>query len=214
LTIKLLLTGLALASTVAAQAATVFSENFDSVAALSGAGWVQTNNSDAPAQPWFQGNSGNFAAFNGAADAYAAANFLSSGLDTGAISNWLITPLISLSGANSLSFWARTDSLLYSDGLKISLSPTGSATTADFSVALLNLPALTTSWTKYTVALPGFASATGTRIAFEYNVTSAVNADYLGLDNVVVTSVPEPTSALLLGLGLAGFVIRRRLIAV
>ena len=50
------------------------------------------------------------------------------------------------------------------------------------------------------------------RIAFRYvvdNVSTAGN--YLGLDDVVITSaIPEPATYLLMGLGVAGLMLRRR----
>jgi hypothetical protein len=112
-----------------------------------------------------------------------------------------------------LTFYARTDSTSFADALTVRLSPTGSAATADFTSTLLTLGSLGTEWTLYSIALP---VAAGARIAFEYNVASALDADYIGIDSVAistVTAIPEPESVVLLGLGLAGLMIRRRLTA-
>ena len=42
------------------------------------------------------------------------------------------------------------------------------------------------------------------RLGFRYAVPSNFNADFIGLDTVQVTAVPEPMSAALLLAGLAG----------
>lgn len=82
----------------------------------------------------------------------------------------------------SPSSHARTDSTLFSDSLVVRFTPTGSSAAAEFSVSLLTLPALTTTWTQYTVDLPTFGIATDTRIAFEYSVTNALYADFFCME--------------------------------
>jgi hypothetical protein len=63
-----------LASVSSLHAATLV-EDFDDVAALAGAGWIQTNNSSPPGETdWFQGNAGIFPAQAGPDDSYIAAN--------------------------------------------------------------------------------------------------------------------------------------------
>src|SRR6185295_8119199 len=65
-----------------------FTENFDDISTLAAAGWVLTNDSAPPGEPWFQGNDGVFASESGAADSYIAANYLSSNDANGLVSNW------------------------------------------------------------------------------------------------------------------------------
>jgi len=193
--------------------AQVFSEGFDNLAALPAAGWMFTNNSATPTQPWFQGNPGVFSAASGADSSYAAASFLSSGLTSGLISNWMISPQISLSGGETINFFARSELTAFTDGLVLRLSPSGASATASFSLTLLNVAAAPAAWTSYSVLVPDLGGPVLARIAFEYSAVNAEDANYLGIDSLNVTPIPEPMSAVLLGLGLAGLFVRRRMAA-
>ncbi len=59
------------------------------------------------ASDWFQGNDEVFPAFDGDPTAYIAANFNNGG-DLATISNWLLTPEISLQDGSTLTFYTRT----------------------------------------------------------------------------------------------------------
>src|SRR5262245_48825267 len=105
-------------------------ENFDNVAALSGLGWVQVNNSSpVGSSGWFQGAPVVFSAENGAADSYIAANFLNAAFG-GNISNWLLSPELSLFNGETVSFFARTEvgGAIFNDSLELRLSTNGSST--------------------------------------------------------------------------------------
>ncbi len=202
----------------AAQANTVLSESFDNVATLPASGWAQINLSTAPVgQPWFQGNAGIFAAASGAPNAYIAANFLSTGSTTGAISNWLITPEIALDASSVLSFMFRAAGDGFLDKVEVRLSTNGASTNvADFSSVIGSFQASTdTGWIGLSYTLGSVAVPTTGRLAFRYVVDNVASAgNYMGIDDVVVTSaIPEPGTWLLMGMGVAGLLLRRRVIA-
>ena len=216
-----------LAGPMAASAAVLLSEGFDTVIP---AGWsTQNNSSPLGTTGWFQGNDSVFAAQAGAPGAYVAANF--NNTSGGTISNWLLSPELSLADGSVLSFFTRTvDSPAFPDRLQVRLSTNGASTgvgtlptdLGDFTTLLLDInPTLIASgypntWTQFSATLSGFGSATG-RFAFRYFVNDggpiAANSDYIGIDTVTFTggtSVPEPGTLALFGLGLAGLSLSRR----
>jgi hypothetical protein len=203
----------------AAHADTLLDEGFGNVAGLAGSGWVQTNLSNPVGLPWAQGFVGPFVAQAGPADAYAVANFESAAFNSGGvIDNWLITPMLTFGASNTLSFWTRTifNPSIFPDRLEARLSTAGSSSsTADFTTLLVSVnPNLTQTgypnvWTQYTATFGAAAGMSG-RIAFRYTVPSNFSADFIGLDSVTVSAVPEPQTAVLLLLGLGALRMVRR----
>ena len=207
------LLSISIISNVKAQA---FTENFDDITTLAGSGWSTFNNSTPVGSitNWFQGSSvaggGPFDAFNGAANAYIAANFnFTSGANT--INGWLITPNRTFKNGDVLTFYTRKPTGIdYPDRLEVRLSTNGASTNVgtgiavgDFTTLLLSInPTLITgvyptTWTQYTITLSGLPAPTSGRIAFRYYVTnggiSGANSDYIGIDNVVYTPYVCPT---------------------
>lgn len=195
----------------AASAATeVLDEGFDDFTSLPG--WTFTNNSVPAGNAWFQGNSGIFEAQSGAANAYAAASFLGTGGGFGVVDNWLITPVLALTGITNLSFWTRGDDAAgFNDVLEVRFAAASDGAAAGFTTLLGTIggaagyPADWTAWS-------GSLNVEGEgRFAFRH-VGYADTLNYVGLDTVrVVTAVPEPSlyAMLALGLGALGFMRRK-----
>lgn len=192
----------ALGSTTAyAAGVDVLTEGFDSVSGLNG--WVQVNNGAPPGNSWFQGNADLFPAQAGAADAYAAANFLGAANGSGSVDNWLITPTLDLSGTTVLSFFSRdAGEPGFNDVLEVRFSSGSGSDPSGFTTLLATLggaDAYPSDWQQFTASFD--VSGSG-RFAFRY-VGSADTLSYVGLDTVsVVTAVPEPSSWMMLALGM------------
>ena len=94
----------------------------------------------------------------------------------------------------SSNIWGRPSAILASAG-----STSGTFTSA--------LTGGNSDWQSF--MLPFTASSTSTTIS----LAGKVGQNYIGLDNVAVTPVPEPASYLMMiaGLGLLGFAVRRKL---
>ena len=208
---KLLAVLLLAASAAPAQAA-LLTENFDNVAGLTGSGWTLLNNSVAPGNTWFQGNSGIFTSFNGAPNSYIAADFLAAA--NGAIDLWLITPVLDLSGASNLTFVTRRNDSPFYDTLNVRLSTNGaSSNLADFATSLVLSQLLDGAdypidWAPVSSSVAGQGAGATGRLAFRYTVADvAALGDYIGIDAVNV-AVPEPPQLALLSLALMALGLR------
>jgi hypothetical protein len=188
------------ASTASAQ---VLTEGFEDVGALGAAGWVQISNGSVAGDGWFQGNDGIFDAADGPTNSYAAANWVSS---SGSISDWLMSPVLALPGGGAVDFALRLLGEGFLDRVEIYTSNAGASTdTASFTLLASYGARNDTNWLSLSLALPAMDG----RIGFRYVVANTETAgNYVGLDSVSV--VPEPASALLMALGGAALLWRRR----
>jgi len=150
-----------------------------------------------------------FPAFSGST--YAWANYNAA---TGAnnISNYLISPQVSIANGATISFYTRTvTSPAFPDRLDLVFNTTGSTLPADFTNVLLTVnPTLTTAgypttWTQYTATVSGVTGTVTGRYAFHYNPTgggpAGANSDYIGIDEVVFTPAGGGTAAANASLG-------------
>jgi hypothetical protein len=166
---------------------------------------------------WFNNNTV-FAPNSGAGQANANFNN-TTGNNT--INNFLMSPVVTFNNGDTISFWTRTvDSPAFPDRLRLVMSTSGSSTAAaSFTTILLSVnEGLTTSgypntWTQFTATVSGLGGPTSGRFAFNYNVTgggpAGANSDFIGIDDVTYTAVPEPASLTALGLGALALLRRR-----
>ena len=108
-----------------------FTEEFDTVSAAFNRGWVVSNVSDPKGSniwqqggdvtPWFSpfSSSGTYAGFIGA-------DYTSTSADAGIISNWLISPVVTMQNGDKIVFYTR--SLTYPDFDPVTGAPTGDTT--------------------------------------------------------------------------------------
>ena len=198
-----IVTAISSTSATAAVPVVALNEQFNDVNNLSG--WTFLNNSKPAGANWFQGNANVFPAYTGAPDAYIAANFNSAAGGIGSIDNWLITPQLSLLGPTTLSFFTQgAQAPGFNDTLEVRFSSGG-----EFSTLLTTIGGSAdypNSWEEFTASL----DYTGTgRFAFRY-VGDAAASNYIGIDSVLVTTVPEPSAWLMFMAGVLALAALRR----
>lgn len=216
--IKKALVALALSGAFAsAQADVLLQEGFNSIGTLGGSGWV-FNNQSTPGgiTSWFQGDQGNFGAYEGAPEGYIAANYDNAPVG-GTINNWLISPEFANDSNVVVTLWLRG---AYYDGyfdqLQFGFSGGGSDT-ADFTMGT-PVVAPTDAWTEFTFNFSAHGAGSMGRFAINYNMPADL-ANYFGIDALRIetattppppTDLPEPASALIVATGLAALGAARR----
>lgn len=188
------------------QAASVTVENFNSVAGLADKGFILRNSSTPLGTTnWFQGDQNIFAAQAGAPNAYIAANYNNAAVD-GTIDNWIITPEFSTRNSVFISFFAKADQLAgFSDTLSYGLS-TGGTNAADFTLTPGFV--VTGDWMRYDLSFAATGAETFGRFAIRYS-GAANDSNYVGVDTLSI-AIPEPSTTLILGIGLLGLIASYR----
>jgi hypothetical protein len=196
-------------STAFAADLVLLSEGFNSAALPTG--WVGQNLSDEPAaQAWFKGfdNADHFPAQAGAGSSYLASSVYvgktdANGDPTGAIDAVLYTPSLAMDTPTVLTFWTRTVAgSSFADSLYVGALVGG----AESTLLAINEAgvggAYPEGWTQYTVTLGAQGAGVKGQFYFDYYIPdAAVAGNYIGLDSVNVTAVPEPGSWLLMAGG-------------
>ena len=213
---KLVASAVLIAASGAATAGPInYSEGFDDITSLAGSGWVLNDQStpDPANTGWFQGNDGIFAAESGAANSYIAANFLGAPFG-GTISNWLITPTLTLVGDSEISFSTRTANGDFGDNLEVLVSFGGTNLDEFVSLGTLFSSFYPTDWSSITVLSNGFYGDVHLALRYAVDDTS-VAGDYIGIDSFNLkgneAAVPEPGTTAMFAAALAMvFVAMRR----
>ena len=205
-----------------AQAQNLFTYGFDNPTATmySTDGWIGTNQSSPTyvgAPVWGIPTAAPTTTFAGGAQAgaafsFALINFTSTGTSAttgaGTISNWLISPSISVDNGDVISFYTRigrNTAALYADNLELRMSTNGAFTAnpaagaddvADFTNLLvevnpaLDLTSYPETWGQYSYTVTGLTGPTEIKLGFRYYVTDGgpvgANSDIIGLDSVSI----------------------------
>lgn len=136
---------------------------------------------------WFQGNPAVFAAFNGAADSYVAANYnVVTGMND--IDSWLVTPAMNISAGDVISFYCRTQTgSLWPDSVRVMYSAAGDSTPEGLTwVELGRFQAYDQAWEQkiYTVATAGATARFAIRYAVIEGGPTGNNSNFIGIDQL------------------------------
>lgn len=188
-----------------------FSEEFDD---LSTSGWTVVNNSSPLGTTmWAQGNGtiGVDAGHTGDATSYVFDTYTATDdAGTGTISDWLISPAITINNGDSISLWTISyNSATYADRIEVRISPNGGSdvgtdetgvgdfTNLVFSInpnldntSFPNVAIDGDTWTYFGGVASGLTGPTSCRIAIRYYITdgggSGTNGSSVGIDDVSV----------------------------
>jgi hypothetical protein len=186
---------------------TLINEGFNDVGMLFAAGgWTRINRSSPIGTgQWQQGANFVFPAHMGPTNACISADF-TSGSGVATISNWLLTPTVTLQNGQVLRFYTRTRNPPdLPDRMQVRMSLAGDSADVGFTATSVGvfttllldinpnytLNGYPSSWTEFSITLSGIPSPTDGRIAFRYFVEQGgplgVRSDIVGVDTVTLT---------------------------
>ncbi len=183
------------------QAQVLLTQNFDVFPPV---GWTTLNNSVPVGTTGWFGGAATFPSQAGVPLSYIAANFNNTTGDN-TISNWLITPSVSLVNGDVISFWTRqVTNNIFPDNLEMRIGsgatiadPAGVLGLGGYTTLAIEInPALTAAgypsvWTEYTHTVTGLPVATNTKVAFRYFVPNGGpagnNSNLIGVDTFSIT---------------------------
>jgi len=176
---------------------------------------MQNNSQPLGTTGWYQGNL--FPSQSGPPNSYIVADFLN-GAGVSTLSNWLLTPPVTLQNGAQFSFWTRTIPCgtipchSFPNRLQVRMSTNGTSQdvgtqatdVGDFIALLLDIDPDYTQvyprvWTHFVVTLSGFGGPVTGRLAFRYFVENGgplgINSDYIAIDTVGYgcEGIPTPT---------------------
>lgn len=180
---------------------TLLQENFDALGSPISlpTGWTITNQSNpVGTATWFRGNTASFSSYNGPADGYIAVNY-QSGAGVSDLSNWLMTPTVTVQNGDQVSFYTRVPGSQWPDRMELrmstsgnsSVNPVGATGLGSYTILCtsvnqnLTVGGYPTTWTKITYVVAGLSGQVACKFALRYNVTdggTGNNSDYVGVD--------------------------------
>jgi photosystem II stability/assembly factor-like uncharacterized protein len=174
-----------------------FQDNFNSAndtVALKARGykvWYRGSGPQGLTATWFQGNDVVFPAYEGPTTGYVAANF-NAVTGTNNIDSWLVTPRMSVSAGDTISFWSRSpDASTFPDSITVSYSAAGdSVPEAATWVTVGRFKVSTAGWAISRYLAP--SAGANARFAIRYKVINGgpngANSDFIGVDYLTVAT--------------------------
>lgn len=174
----------------------IFQDNMDGAndtTALKARGYIPYYRGGGPqgtSATWYQGVSTVFAAYNGPATGYVAANF-NVVTGTNDIDSWLVLPAMMVNMGDTIAFWSRSPlASIYPDSIKVMYSAVGDSTPEDPSWVMLGEFKVNTAgiWEQKFFQAP--AAGVQARFAIRYAVIDGgplgANSNYIGIDQIDV----------------------------
>lgn len=177
----------------------------NSVAALELRGWTVLNqDGGGVTAPFYQGTIAVFPAYEGPDTGYVASNY--NGANGFLIDQWLISPEITVTAGDTLSFWHRSpDANPYDDSIYVRISTTAGIIPAAFDVNLGRYLVSETGWANWIGVFPTSGTV---RFAVQYYITdggpAGNHSNFIGLDLFEVVGVEASQSDLFISEYLEG----------